>query len=75
MARGIGFVLAEPGRYLLLSLSRVRDYFEFWPTADSSLIFNAGRVRSIRPLPAVHALRHLADLQATWPPRPPSLAR
>ena len=47
MARGIGFVLAEPGRYLLLSLSRVRDYFEFWPTADSSLIFNAGRVLSI----------------------------
>jgi hypothetical protein len=47
MARGIGFVLAEPGRYLLLSLSRVRDFFEFWPTADSSLIFNAGRVLSI----------------------------
>jgi hypothetical protein len=46
MARGIGFVLADPGRYLLLSLSRVRDYFEFWPTADSSLIFNAGRVAS-----------------------------
>ncbi len=47
MARGIGFVLAEPGRYVMLSLSRVRDYFEFWPTADSSLIFNAGRVLSI----------------------------
>ncbi len=47
MARGIGFVLAEPGRYLLLSLSRVRDYIEFWPTANSSLIFNLGRVLSI----------------------------
>jgi hypothetical protein len=47
MARGIGFVLAEPGRYFMLSLSRVRDYFEFWPTADSSLTFNAGRVFSI----------------------------
>ena len=47
MARGIGFVLAEPGRYLLLSLSRVRDYMEFWPTADSSLVFNVGRVLSI----------------------------
>jgi hypothetical protein len=46
MARGIGFVLAEPGRYFMLSLSRVRDYFEFWPTADSSLIFNLGRVLS-----------------------------
>ena len=47
MARGVGFVLAEPGRYLLLSLSRVRDYIEFWPTADSSLLFNLGRVLSI----------------------------
>ncbi len=46
MARGIGFVLADPARYLLLSLSRVRDYFEFWPTADSSLVFNLGRVFS-----------------------------
>jgi hypothetical protein len=47
MSRGIGFVLAEPGRYLLLSLSRVRDYIEFWPTADSSLLFNLGRLLSI----------------------------
>lgn len=47
MSRGLGFVLAEPGRYLLLSLSRVRDYIEFWPTADSSLLFNLGRVLSI----------------------------
>jgi len=47
MRRGIGFVLAEPGRYLMLSLSRVRDYIEFWPTADSSTLFNVGRVLSI----------------------------
>ena len=47
MRRGIGFILAEPGRYTLLSLSRVHDYFEFWPTADSSLLFNIGRVLSI----------------------------
>jgi hypothetical protein len=46
MRRGIGFVIAEPGRYLLLSLSRVRDFFEFWPTKDSSLLFNLGRVLS-----------------------------
>lgn len=46
MRRGIGFVLAQPGRYLLLSLSRIPDYFEFWPTADSSLLFNLGRVVS-----------------------------
>jgi hypothetical protein len=47
MRRGIGFVLADPVRYLMLSLSRVRDYFEFWPTADSSTLFNLGRVLSI----------------------------
>jgi len=46
LGRGIGFVLAEPGRYLLLSLSRVADYFEFWPTRDSSLLFNVGRLIS-----------------------------
>jgi hypothetical protein len=43
MRRGIGFVVAEPGRYLLLSLSRVQDYFEFWPTPDASLLHNVGR--------------------------------
>jgi hypothetical protein len=46
MARGIGFVLAEPGRYLLLSLSRVPIYFEFWPSSDTSFINNIGRVGS-----------------------------
>ena len=47
MKRAIGFVVAEPERYLLLSLSRVQDYFEFWPTADSSMLYNMGRVASI----------------------------
>ena len=31
MRRGIGFVTDDPGRYVLLSLSRIPDYFEFWP--------------------------------------------
>jgi hypothetical protein len=46
MRRGIQFILDEPGRYLLLSLSRVEDYFRFWPTSDSSLLYNVGRVLS-----------------------------
>ncbi len=46
MRRGIGFVTADPGRYILLSLSRIPDYFEFWPTADTSFINNVGRVGS-----------------------------
>ena len=47
MSRGLGYVLDDPGRYLLLSLSRVRDYFEFWPTPDTTLLNNVGRVVSI----------------------------
>ena len=46
MRRGIGFILAEPGRYLLLSLSRVGDYFEFWPAKGTTRLHNLGRVGS-----------------------------
>jgi hypothetical protein len=46
MARGIQFVLDDPGRYLLLSASRAADYLEFWPKIDSSLLFNVGRIAS-----------------------------
>lgn len=45
MRRGIAFVMEDPLRYLRLSLSRVADYFEFWPT-DTSLLNNAGRLLS-----------------------------
>jgi len=46
MARGVQFVLADPVRYLRLSWSRIFAYFEFWPTADTSLLNNLGRVGS-----------------------------
>jgi len=46
MQRGIQFVLEEPGRYVLLSLSRLRAYFEFWPTPDTTLLHNLGRTGS-----------------------------
>ena len=46
MRRGIEFVLADPGRYVLLSLSRARAYFEFWPTPQTTLLHNLGRVGS-----------------------------
>jgi hypothetical protein len=45
MARGLAFVLAEPGRYLRLSASRLLDYLEFWPT-ETSLLHNVGRFLS-----------------------------
>jgi hypothetical protein len=46
MRQGIQFVLDDPGRYLLLSLSRVRAFFEFWPTPGTTLLHNIGRTGS-----------------------------
>ncbi len=46
MRQGIQFILDDPGRYLLLSLSRGRAFFEFWPTADTTLLHNVGRTAS-----------------------------
>lgn len=46
MRQGIQFIVDDPGRYLLLSLSRVRAFFEFWPTPDTTLLHNIGRTAS-----------------------------
>jgi len=46
MRLGIQFVLDDPGRYFLLSLSRARALFEFWPTPDTTLLHNVGRTGS-----------------------------
>ena len=39
-------MIDDPARYVQLSLSRIRDYFQFWPTAESSPISNLARVLS-----------------------------
>ena len=46
MRRSIGFVTADPQRYLLLSLSRVRAYLDFRPGAATSRVNAIGRVLS-----------------------------
>jgi len=46
LRQGLGFVLADPIRYLALSASRVPAYFMFWPSADSGMISNLSRVAS-----------------------------
>jgi hypothetical protein len=46
MGLGIRFVLEDPVRYLLLSLSRTRAFFEFWPTPGTTLLHNVGRTGS-----------------------------
>lgn len=46
LKRGIQFVVEDPGRYVLLSLSRIPIYFTFWPSADSGMISNLSRIGS-----------------------------
>lgn len=46
LQEGLRFVIADPVRYLQLSLSRTEEYFKFWPSADSGLISNVSRVGS-----------------------------
>ncbi len=46
LRQGFQFILDDPGRYLLLSLSRLRAFFEFWPSPDTTLINNIGRIGS-----------------------------
>lgn len=46
LREAVRFVLDDPGRYALLSLSRVKAYFEFWPSSESGLISNISRVFS-----------------------------
>lgn len=43
---GIQGVLADPWRYILLSISRIPPYFEFWPLPDSHWVANFSRVGS-----------------------------
>ncbi len=46
LQRGLQFILEDPGRYALLSLSRIPAYFMFWPSAESSGISNWARILS-----------------------------
>jgi 4-amino-4-deoxy-L-arabinose transferase-like glycosyltransferase len=46
LKRAVGFVQTDPGRYALLSISRLADYFYFWPSSGSGFISNVSRVLS-----------------------------
>ena len=46
LKQGLGFVSDDPVRIFWLSLSRTREYFKFWPSAESSTISNIARVGS-----------------------------
>jgi hypothetical protein len=46
LKRGIQFVMNDPTRYVLLSLSRIRPYFMFWYSSESSTLSNISRMGS-----------------------------
>jgi hypothetical protein len=46
LQEGIHIVLDDPVRYVLLSISRIKDYIKFWPSRDSGLLSNISRVGS-----------------------------
>jgi 4-amino-4-deoxy-L-arabinose transferase-like glycosyltransferase len=46
LGRGIQFVVQDPTRYILLSLSRIPPYFMFWYSPDSSTLSNISRIGS-----------------------------
>lgn len=46
LKRGIQFVTDDPGRYILLSLSRIPPYFMFWYSPESSTLSNISRIGS-----------------------------
>jgi hypothetical protein len=46
LSEALAIILADPGRYVLLSLSRIPTYFMFWPSGDSGMVSNLSRVGS-----------------------------
>lgn len=46
LRRGLEFVIEDPLRYLMLSISRIPEYFKFWPSSESGLLSNVARVAS-----------------------------
>lgn len=47
LKRGLGFVIEDPLRFLLLCVTRIPAHFIFWPRASSSLPSNLTRVGSL----------------------------
>lgn len=46
LRRGIQNVLNNPGMFAMLTITRLREFFLFWPTAESDLLANFLRVTS-----------------------------
>lgn len=46
LRRGMQFVIDDPARIALLSISRIPVYFQFWPSPRSGMLSNISRVAS-----------------------------
>jgi 4-amino-4-deoxy-L-arabinose transferase-like glycosyltransferase len=63
---GFQFVLQDPLRYTLLSISRIPAYFMFWPSSESSLISNISRVGSFGILLPWIILGIVTAMKKSW---------
>jgi hypothetical protein len=66
LKRGLDFVRNDPRRYLILSISRIDEYFMFWPSSDSGLISNVSRVASFGLLLPFMAYGLLSQLRRSF---------
>lgn len=78
LARGLAFVRDDPGRYLLLSLSRIPVFFQFWPTPESTRLSNVSRLLSFGlflPFMLYGLVLAIRDARPGGPLRPPPDSR
>jgi hypothetical protein len=69
MREGLQFVVDDPVRYILLSISRIKDYFLFWPRAESSLLSNISRVGSFGLFLPFMIYGLVLSFKSIWPQR------
>ncbi|MCB0207892.1 MAG: glycosyltransferase family 39 protein [Anaerolineae bacterium] len=64
LERSVQIIKDDPLRYVILSISRTKDYFKFWPSPDSGLISNVSRVFSfglLLPFMLYGFVRHISQ--------------
>jgi hypothetical protein len=66
LKEGLRFVADDPLRYASLSVSRIREYFEFWRRPESSLLSNLARMGSFDTLLPFIGYRLVLSLTLTW---------
>ncbi|MCB0181189.1 MAG: glycosyltransferase family 39 protein [Anaerolineae bacterium] len=63
LKRSVEIIQEDPLRYLVLSTSRIRDFFKFWPSPESGIVSNISRVLSfgiLLPFMIYGFIRHIS---------------